>query len=137
MCRDCAPSVIEYYENGQKKMEENHYRNKEGSTEHKHMVTEFYSKNNYEFNDKKKSQRWFVDGKVTNNEEDVPASVEYYENGNVKNEAWYKEGKLHRNGNHPAFIEYFPSSSLKNKGIENKKDGTKKENFIMMKISNL
>lgn len=116
LCRDCAPSVIEYYENGQKKMEENHYRNKEGSTEHKHMVTEFYSKNNYEFNDKKKSQRWFVDGKVTNNEEDVPASVEYYENGNVKNEAWYKEGKLHRNGNHPAFIEYFPSSSLKNKG---------------------
>ena len=41
-----------------------------------------------------------------------PAYVYYYDDGNVWDEAWFKEGKRHREGDKPAYIGYHKDGSI-------------------------
>jgi antitoxin component YwqK of YwqJK toxin-antitoxin module len=40
-----------------------------------------------------------------------PTNVEYYENGQIQYQGWYKNGKLH-NENGPAFISYYKNGQI-------------------------
>ena len=46
--------------------------------------------------------------------ENGPAFIEYYPNGNVEYKSWYINGKEH-NENGPAIIEYYPNGNVKHK----------------------
>ncbi len=47
-------------------------------------------------------------GKLHSPNDDQPAWIRYHENGESKEwEGWYKDGKLHRENDHPARIEYY------------------------------
>ena len=40
-------------------------------------------------------------------DDDNLAYIEYYEDGSLKCERWFKEGKKHRKGDNPSIIEYY------------------------------
>jgi hypothetical protein len=40
-----------------------------------------------------------------------PASIQYFNNGNISSEEWYKNGLLHRDGDLPAFISYYKNGN--------------------------
>ena len=44
--------------------------------------------------------------------EDGPARIVRHSNGNVKDEMWYKNGKIHRDGDLPAVFQYYPDGEL-------------------------
>ena len=46
--------------------------------------------------------------------ENGPAVIRYYPNGNVEYKSWYINGKEH-NENGPAIIEYYPNGNVKHK----------------------
>lgn len=47
------------------------------------------------------------------NREDGPARIVRYSNGNIKEEAWYRDGKMNRDGDQPAAIQYYESGAKK------------------------
>jgi len=46
-------------------------------------------------------------------EGDNPASIDYYQDGNVQRESYYRNGKLHREGDNPASIEYYQDGNVR------------------------
>ena len=44
--------------------------------------------------------------------EDGPAIIEYYENGKISSEKWYRNGKMHRDGDLPASVGYFTNGNI-------------------------
>jgi antitoxin component YwqK of YwqJK toxin-antitoxin module len=55
------------------------------------------------------NEEYFTNGKL--HREDGPASISYYNNGNIKSEAYYTNGKLHREDD-PAIIGYDKDGNL-------------------------
>lgn len=62
-----------------------------------------------------KKERWYNNQEKLDREDDLPAVIKYYENGNKGLESWLKNGVLHRNSSElkdgvatdlPAFITY-------------------------------
>jgi len=56
-----------------------------------------------------KREYYFINGKLHRN--DGPAEIWYYENGNIKEEHYYKNNKRHRE-NSPAIIYYDKDSNI-------------------------
>jgi antitoxin component YwqK of YwqJK toxin-antitoxin module len=56
-----------------------------------------------------KSQRWFLNGKQHN--ENGPAIIWYYENGKIEYQYWYINGNRH-NENGPAYISYYENGQI-------------------------
>ncbi len=55
-------------------------------------------------------ERYYMRGKL-HRDDDKPAVIEYDPGTNhVVREQWFRHGKLHRDGNRPAFIEYSAST---------------------------
>ena len=48
---------------------------------------------------------WYNEKEQLHRENDLPAVIWYYNNGNIEEERWYQNGKLHRIDG-PAFIWY-------------------------------
>jgi antitoxin component YwqK of YwqJK toxin-antitoxin module len=46
-----------------------------------------------------------------NSEDDKPAFISYYANGNKRNETWRLNGQLHREDDRPAYIHYYPNGN--------------------------
>ncbi len=67
-------------------------------------------------------EKWFQNDKL-HRDHDLPAVITCYENGNKKSDAWYNNGKQHRNVNKvnktseiknlPAYIEYYENGVVK------------------------
>lgn len=45
--------------------------------------------------------------------EGAPATLDYYENGQIQRERWYHHGNPHREEDSPAHTEWFPSGEIK------------------------
>lgn len=70
-----------------------------------------------------------------NNDENKPTKIYYYESGNKKSEQYWKNGKLHRDNDLPAIIEYYDTKEQNIKyeewWIGGKRD---RDNFLFTKI---
>ena len=49
---------------------------------------------------------------ILHSHNDQPAYINYYENGSIYNQVWYKEGKRHRDNDLPAYISYYRDGSI-------------------------
>jgi antitoxin component YwqK of YwqJK toxin-antitoxin module len=61
---------------------------------------------------KVREEMWYQKGKLDRSFQ-LPALVEYYENGKIKKEEWYQNGNFYRNNDLPASIAYYESGQLK------------------------
>ena len=52
-----------------------------------------------------KQQSYTLDGKL-HRTDDNPAKIKYYENGNIKSEQYWIDGEFHRTDDKPAVIKY-------------------------------
>ena len=62
-------------------------------------------------------ERWYVNNRqvgANHRDGDLPAYIEYDENGNKINEKWFINGENHRDGDRPALIEYYYENGGKN-----------------------
>jgi len=56
-------------------------------------------------------QVWYKEGKY-HREDDKPAIIGYYNDGSICFQYWYKEGKYHREDDKPAYIHYYNDGSI-------------------------
>ena len=57
------------------------------------------------------SEYWHKDGKL-HREGDKPAFIWYHEDGSILQERWFKDNQRHREGDKPAFIWYREDGSI-------------------------
>lgn len=103
------PILIEYFENGNKKAEEWSDNNIEDEL----CVNDNPTRIEYFENGNKKLEQWSIE--CDKHRIDGPALIEYYENGCVMREEWYVRGECHRKGRLPARIEYNQNGVVKRK----------------------
>ena len=60
-------------------------------------------------NENKQLDRKICSDKIENDE---PSVIAYYKNGNIMYEDWYRNGNRHRDGDLPAYIEYYDNKGL-------------------------
>jgi antitoxin component YwqK of YwqJK toxin-antitoxin module len=63
----------------------------------------------YYENGKVKSQEWWINGELHN--ENGPSYIDYYENGQIELKSWKINGKSH-NENGPAYIWYYENGEI-------------------------
>ena len=59
-----------------------------------------------------KYEHYYKDGKL-HRDGDKPTWVEYYDDGSVGSEKYYKDGEKHRDGDKPAVVGYYRDGSIK------------------------
>jgi len=60
----------------------------------------------YQLNDESiDKEEWRIDGRLHRGE-DLPASIQYHDNGSVSRKVWYNNGYVSREGDKPALIDY-------------------------------
>lgn len=99
-----APSYIEYFPNGNKKIEKYYFNDKLTNGEEAAVIKWFQ-------NGKKKCEE-IHDFERGLHHLQKPAIIEYYQNGNKKLEKWYKHNQLFRKGE-PAYIEWYDNGEKK------------------------
>lgn len=92
-----GPALIEYYESGNLKREE-WYKNHPKKYLGLHNLEQPSILEWYE-NGQKKQEQWYKNNKLWRKNE--PAVIEWYENGQKKEERYYKNGHLHRDTKGP------------------------------------
>lgn len=62
-----------------------------------------------------KEEKWYVKGLLSrsNNKNDQPSLITYFDTGAIEREEWYFEGNRHREGDKPALIHYHPNGTIK------------------------
>ena len=97
-----GPTKVTYYKNGSVKIEEWYNRNEEspGPTE----IIYYESKDPTIKILYKKT--WFDNNQNRNRKDDLPAEIEYYQNGSIKEEKWFVDDNIFRLGDKPSVIIY-------------------------------
>lgn len=55
--------------------------------------------------------KWIKDGYL-HRDRDLPAYIEFYDEGNIKMQIWYQNGIIYRERNKPSIITYFKNGSI-------------------------
>jgi len=110
------PAWIEYFENGNVKIELYYINKKRHREGDKPASISYYENGNID------SETYYINGN-RHREGDKPAWIKYYpsecgKTGNIKCESYYINYELHREGDKPAWIEYYPSECGKTGNIK-------------------